>query len=426
MNNQSQPMGDVVRALVRWAWAILAAAVAVGLLVFGGQRFTQTDGTTVQARAGLTDSAEWPLFNAELELFRNRVTDPALLQELGIDDDVEIEATSIDQTFLVDVDVTAETEDVASDVMNKVIDSVLTSRTDERLETFTSRLEQATLAHDDLVSAIEADRGELERIEAELRDVSAQLDIEYAFSVDESRARLGTERRVVATRIDERERDLIDAADNISDIRVEQARIGSWILVVREPFVVDNGALDLTTPVAAALATAVAAAAVALWFDRERGKVRSAWQLERLLGIPELARLDGAGIGDLEHDRRFIDALGRSARTAGVWWSGTTDHVSQTGALRPYVSPDPDDVVVEHGYCPLVDDEGESPEPHPLALVDLGNVDIGRRGAPEGHDHCDVIVLGVTFGSSSMAEVRRQMHDLGRSEIVVAGAIVVT
>ncbi len=282
---------DLVRSWMRWAWLAVVFA-AVGWLVASQADALLGDGGEAEARAvvGLTEAAEWPLFESILTRTAGLATDDetraAALTEAGIDPSEISVATELDGGRLITI-----TTRGPADLVKPAAEAIAVASV--------AQVDQAVL------DSIQEERGELagligpleEQItgwEAEIADLNTRID-----------AIEGEERQTLRIEVDVLESNIEAALVTVRARSVEVANLDAE-LETHEPALElaqnvgtvglgDGGALR-SAPILGALLGVLGALAMAPALERWFGKVRSVHHSELAsLSAPWIAVGEGNG-----------------------------------------------------------------------------------------------------------------------------------
>lgn len=425
-----QPLTTVLRSIANWSWLIALTVLAVGGLIFIGTRTEAVGDNTAVGRVGLSTNAEWPRHSATLDAFESGVIDPARVEavetELGTGRLV-VEAAEIDGTFVVEVMVEASDADTAAAAADRLMELTIVEQglaseavAQAEIVAFTERIETLT------IEAAASER-ELADVDRQLLAASDQLEVDFDFTVDDERRALLGDRQIVEGRIEDLQMEIRSNDNQRFDREVELAGPSNELLVTTPARAATAAPVTstLTASIAAAVFAALIASVLAVWFDRERGPLRSAWQSEELLGVPVVAQLQKGKVAEADGNSRLSNAIAIAAgqRIVGLWWNNATNHNELTAALASTIEADYPNLVVENGECPVIGLTDH--RQHPTSVVDLGTRSGDAIGLPKRAFHCDGVILSARRNRTSMLTLRAQLDELNRADLPVLGLVMV-
>ncbi len=431
MKARRQPLGSVFPSLIKWSWLIVAAALVAGAVVFLQTRTPVSESPSAVVRVGLNNNAEWPRHVATLDAFKSGVLDQNRIDQVAADLDsgpLEVSSVELDGTFLVEVTVSASSEAAALEAANALALATIDEQGIVTAETRQVELDVLNERFDEITIAVEAARSEMVAFDTELLVIAEQLDVEYDFTLDDQRRIINSERGILDNRIADLEQEQQSIDNQRFDRELELSGPTAELLITSPAEIVvgETSTGSLVVPALAALLAGVLASTIAVWFDRERGVVRSEWQPEELLGLDVLGRVQAGALVDGSTDHRLSDALATAPdnQVIGMWWNDVEDHELIAHRLAAYLDKDYPGFFVENGSCPVID-LTEDEDGHPACLVDLGRYARSVHGLPRRAFHCDAVVLAAHRGITPMDSLRRQLDDLERANLPVLGVVMV-
>lgn len=315
---------NIMSALsARW-WLILLAALAAGGATALVGLATQRNAEEATVRVGLTSASEWPNYQADLESFGNIVVRPETIDlvrdELG-DETISADLEFVEGLFVVEVVVHAMTESTALDAAQRFAglgisqqDTAANSTKLQELETLRSELVEV----EDSVAVLEAEEN---AARADATELARANDDEYSFERDSLYREANTKVGQLTSERASTEQRSLTLQNRIDDLELESNLPSERLFIIQDPMhQADPTGFDGYLPIAlAAIAGALAAGAWVVAADRLHGPVRSAEQVESVLGCTVLADMTGpdgsAGASRLNQALASVESGDRIALT---------------------------------------------------------------------------------------------------------------
>lgn len=321
-----QPLGAILRTLLRRSWLIVLVGVAVFLLALGISSPPANDAEAT-TRIGLTNEVVWPFYDAARDRLEIHLTEP------GFDTEIEqaIDAELIDLTMVIPanqafVEVTAVADDGETAAAAATIAA-------ERLVERSVSAEEARLTS--LISDLDDESADLGAEADELaRQMEANLEEQEALVGDAT-----PEGVAGATRLQSTYRQLELQRDGVYQeqlaVQAESADLGRELRSVQPEAEVlrraeiteaSSTARPWATALLAGLAAAMVTGLLVIILEREFGRIRTPWHASSLAGADVMGHItvtDRGTEGVAVVADHVLDELARRNRVVGV--TGTSE-----------------------------------------------------------------------------------------------------
>lgn len=376
------------------------AAMAGAALAFLGLQLADDVVPSARGSVGLTSVSEWPAYQADLDSFANIVgrDEVARQVEESIGGAISTVATDgVEGTYVLDVIVEAESDAVAVAAVDELIKVGIATQAaqvegarDKELDVLGGELDAVQSSLADLETTEEEARNEAIRLAAAIDEGDFSFEKEALYREADAIAARATQDRNAT------EQRLRSLSNQVQDLATGRELPADRLFVVRDAQAEQGGDAIISGPVSILVAALAAAAAAGSWLiarDRLNGPVRSAEQVERVLGLPVVAHIVGVtDVYDGVRLRQTIASIGSKERVQII---ADEDVATSTEQL------------------------------HATLTSAADSAEIDRSGAWIAQDNkpANASLLVIRAGVSSVDSVRRQAQLLDAGKMPLAGII---